>query len=86
MSYSIVAEARAAAEYRPGLRVLLDHRGVVRGSANPPNEREERKKRARKTSSVSMDVWGLILMVAVMAIWLGLMGAVVHLVRVKARP
>jgi hypothetical protein len=33
-----------------------------------------------------MDLWGLMLMLAVTAIWLGLMVAVVHLVRVKARP
>ena len=32
-----------------------------------------------------MDLWGLTLMLGVTAIWLALMGAVVHLVRVKAR-
>jgi hypothetical protein len=32
-----------------------------------------------------VDVWTLILMLAVTAIWAGLMGAVLHLVRVKAR-
>jgi hypothetical protein len=32
-----------------------------------------------------VNVWTLILMLGVSAIWLGLMGALVHLVRVKAR-
>jgi hypothetical protein len=32
-----------------------------------------------------MDVWTLILMLAVSAIWLSLAGAVMHLVRVRAR-
>jgi hypothetical protein len=33
-----------------------------------------------------VDVWTLILMLGVTAIWLVLTGAVVHLVRIRARP
>ena len=34
----------------------------------------------------AVDAWTLILMLGVSAIWLSLAGAVVHLVRVNARP